>query len=711
MHENDLSFLNEGREHLQAIPKVYWLKNYYSDIWEISKGKKIITFSWVVVLSDNTVLTDSENAKLLDVCRRLLIEFKNSSSIDRMLLNGLQLLNIVDWLLLNSDRYEPKEYAFSKLDSDSIRSLVRDFIWGGVDTLRGAIPRIERIFKQVLSSRNSQKIIKKNFEKVPIELRTLDATESFNKQEVQNIVAWMYLNGWYERHRDRSRVENNYSLNLMKIKDAIRYDRCTCKQYTITNFSAATKLYLRNFEHIIDSEKFDLLTSYSSYQRLPDDYKSLEELAETPKTEGSARQVIDILNSFKSLTGSIWGLPNSNVLNDINFNKLALRLGAIKGTHHRTTPPEIALTLLDSSIGFILKYGYGIVETSLKWKEIESNIRAQCNGYKTDWSLKKARLKVFKELTIPEELVDLNITRQVSYWSSVRIERDEHGGHTGGKLSRDEMTLEDALIFLYASVFIVLASLSARRKSELLSLKRGCVVGSDESYYLKLHLGKSNFEDKRTEIIRPIPNVAARAISLLERFKDGFEKYTNKRNDYLFAVPYSLQGYSNSGSIDAKTIKKIICRFCDYQAIGDMPNNRRWYPKNHEFRRFFAIVFFWQYKFSNLAAISWMLGHIDASHTYAYIQEIVGGTEMRREEARFTAEAMLQHEPDDTLDTLRKLVRRHFHCDDVALVERAELELFIESLIEDELFIVRPHSLITSEGERFEIVFEITEDQ
>jgi hypothetical protein len=156
-----------------------------------------------------------------------------------------------------------------------------------------------------------------------------------------------------------------------------------------------------------------------------------------------------------------------------------------------------------------------------------------------------------------------------------------------------------------------------------------------------------------------------------------------------------------------QTVMNHVSRFCDYIDIPLTDTNRRWYPKSHEFRRFFAIVFFWQFKYSNLTAISWMLGHVDVEHTYAYIRETVGGKELTEEEARYSAYAVLGNEDNDSLQQLRNLAVNHFKCDDISLVEADELELYLEGLLDDNIFSVRPHAFETDSGEQYKMVFVI----
>jgi len=418
-----------------------------------------------------------------------------------------------------------------------------------------------------------------------------------------------------------------------------------------------------------------------------------------------------LLEVFRTLSPYIKGLPDQRVLASIKFTKVAVHFGAGGDKHHRTTPPEIALQLIGSSLEYIIKYGDAIADIFLKWKTNWRDIEAENKGL---WNKPKYELKEnsFKELAFPEQLNNLNIVNEISVWGNeIGFKRNEYGGHPGASICRSKMTLVDAVRFLFASTYCLVASLSARRRMELADLKCGCVKGSHGSYELEFYLRKSEFEGNRTKVRRPIPNIVARAIFLLEKLHKGLKQIYGKSNEaYLFSVPYNANEYDNNKP-SSKSIDLFIYNFCDYINLETTAVNRRWYPKSHEFRRFFAIVFFWQFKFSNLAAISWMLGHVDIKHTFAYIKETIGGKELTRVEASYSADAMLKFEKDDdnedSLNSLRKLAKKHFKCSDIEVIEKDDLEFYLEELLEEGFYKVRPHSFVSAKNVKHKMVFEI----
>ncbi|KAF7771420.1 hypothetical protein PCIT_a3994 [Pseudoalteromonas citrea] len=718
MYDGQLAFLNEEPPNDDTKPDAYWLEDYYADVWVLKAGQEKIELSWDFVLPDGSKLVDLSNSILLEACRRTLFNLKNpyyttrDVSCKRIKYYYHSIVCVAEWAILNNDLYNTKKYGFARLDSDAIRDLIRIFVNDGKDGLQGLIKRTQTGFEKLLADTSTMEYVSRKLHSIPKNIIRSDWVNlnliTFSIDESSKLRAWLYLNGFYHKVYTRSftDIDNDsvaYVLNKNFLSAFIktRNIQIGCK----------TRLFLRQFEMAEDFEKVDLAGRYETIEYLPSDYLSLEEKALIPATLGSSRHITDLLEVFRALSPYVKGLPDQKVLTSINFTKLAIHFGAGGDKHHRTTPPEIALKLIDLSIEYIIEYGDDIIDTYLDWKIIWREIEDKNKGI---WNKPRSELKeeCFKELVFPQRLRKLNIHKEISVWrNEVGFIRNEFGGHPCASISRTKMTLNDSVKLLFASTYCLIASFSARRRMELAELKCGCVKGSHGSYELEFYLRKSEFEGKRTKIRRPIPNIVARAIFLLEKLHKGLKQIYGKSNKaYLFSVPYNAQNYDNNKPSN-KSIDLFVFHFCDYINLDTVEVNRRWYPKSHEFRRFFAIVFFWQFKFANLAAISWMLGHVETEHTYAYIKEIIGGKELTRVEAVYSAEAMLNSnrgaDNEGSLNILRNIAMQHFQCEDIEVIEKSDLELYLEELLEEGVYKVRPHSFITAQNVKHKMVFEI----
>jgi hypothetical protein len=177
--------------------------------------------------------------------------------------------------------------------------------------------------------------------------------------------------------------------------------------------------------------------------------------------------------------------------------------------------------------------------------------------------------------------------------------------------------------------------------------------------------------------------------------------------DVLFILPPPIAHNGKLQSLETN-VDYLLDLFCDYIGTPTNEEGRRWYIRSHQLRRFFAISFFWQFKYGNLPALAWMLGHLTPEHTYAYIREAIGGTELTQEEARYTANAILCGPEIQALEELRQLMLTHFNTSDITLISHDELQGYIEMLLSDGTLQLRPISIVTEDGYQYDILFEIS---
>ncbi|MEZ9368921.1 hypothetical protein AB4140_08870 [Shewanella sp. 10N.286.51.B2] len=706
----DLSFLNDNPTTQTGTPSAAWLNDYNANIWVLTTGSDREEINWNVSLYDGSLITDPENSYILETLKRITFESRHHHlggrvvSIKRVKALHRVSMCILDWVVAFGDIYQPKEYAFSLLDSDAIKSIIKIYVDNRASGLRLYESRFTDFFKSILSDEAEMEVARIGLSKAPEALvnKGHDVENSeFSSDEIRLVKGWLYSKNVYASARNytyKSRtgrevftVNGNKVFNLIGVESAM----------SLPNYLS---LFFRQFESVEDYDHLYLVVFKSDLQYLPADYESIEDGCNTPSTMGYMQYLFSVFGLMKRLSSFVDGLPCDTTLGNINFSSIAKQFGAGGDKHTRTTPVNTALHMLGESIEFFLGHGSDIFKRVSQWKVSSKNIFDARDGSST-WTLLDCERQALKVTKPAPHLDNLNIVNVYSIYNSNCYDRNDYGGHLGSVRLKSEMTLEDSVLSLVSACFIIISTLSARRKSELMDLKRGCVKGREGAYELEFHLRKAVIDGERVILRRPIPNIAARAIFILEQLTRVLGDDSNE--SYIFQSLIDLK--ATGKKVSPNTIIDNVNRFCDYIDVPLTEDNRRWYPKSHEFRRFFAIVFFWQYKYSNLSAISWMLGHVDLEHTYAYIREVVGGREMTEEEARYASDAVLGDDESSPLKQLRSMITSHFKCADVSLVERDELELYLEMLVEGGVFSVRPHSFKTKEGVKFEMVFEIFE--
>jgi len=710
-----LDFLNNSFFSNEDNRTASWLNGFDEPVWLVDGRVKI---NWDRTLPDGSNFLAEENRYFLTVCRTVLFDARNLPSARDMSADSLKkfaiyLLVLVDWLIINGDLYKPKKYAFGRLDSDGIKSVIRLYVQGGSDAVRFVAQRLGQYFSRLLKDKSVMQSIESRLSSVPNSLLTIRLSEktpqTFCSENLVALRAWLFLGGYYEGgdgHKGRisNAVRSKFGiLHTVRQAKILSLAGIEAKGY----ISPAVILFLRQFEVVSDYEKYELLTVHNIKAYLPDGYLTVVARSKVHNTIDGSRCMTGVFKRFKAFTSFVEGLPEFGVLDSVNYEKEVIKAGAQKDGHTRTTPVEIALQSLGSSIDYLLDYGEAIVDAVIEWKSESAKLERSylANGMAQNSAARAAASNAFEAIKLSDVLTGLNIKSLYSYWGELGLDRNDNGGQRGGELCRAEMTLEDSFMFLLASIYIITAAMSARRRRELAGLGLDSVKGAMGNYAIYFWLAKANFNDERVMISRPIPDLAARGIFLwgkaLRRWGEATGKLHYKN---LFCNPFNSSGNGTAGvSMDA-----VLSRFSDYIGLPVSESDRRWYHKHHEFRRFFAIVFFWQYKFANLSAISWMLGHVDVKYTYSYIREIVGGTEMTAEEARFSADAIRNGcGDDDALKYLRQLALSHFGTNDISLLEEDDLELYLEYLLEEGVYSVKPHAIETADGIKHEMLFEI----
>ncbi|PAJ74190.1 hypothetical protein CJF42_11935 [Pseudoalteromonas sp. NBT06-2] len=178
--------------------------------------------------------------------------------------------------------------------------------------------------------------------------------------------------------------------------------------------------------------------------------------------------------------------------------------------------------------------------------------------------------------------------------------------------------------------------ITARRQDELVSLKSSGNLSpnknpfDEENEYIeynmifKLKKSGSGGKLSTNQIIeRPITTSIAKIIWRLEAFNDAAISQGVIKGK-------TLGLFNNLDAKNCRLTKPLVKTFnnhlnsiCDYfeTPLVKMSNGelRRQYVRQHQSRRFFALLFFWQKRFQGLEALRWMLGHTDMSHLYHYI--------------------------------------------------------------------------------------------
>ena len=185
--------------------------------------------------------------------------------------------------------------------------------------------------------------------------------------------------------------------------------------------------------------------------------------------------------------------------------------------------------------------------------------------------------------------------------------------------------MEATGVYLMAACAIVIAVFSARRKMEVMNIKggepteedsapRAVYIDQDGQPWLWTWIEKTLQKWDRV----PIPQVVVKAIEVLEALTAETREETGSRN--LFETNDGGRSY---GSFN---FHQHLNLFADFVGVPPLKQDgSKWIFKPHQFRRFFALLYMYRYKFGEhgkFEALSWHLRHLNMERTKRYVEEI-----------------------------------------------------------------------------------------
>lgn len=336
----------------------------------------------------------------------------------------------------------------------------------------------------------------------------------------------------------------------------------------------------------------------------------------------------------------------------------------------KTVPPDIVFFALRGAIEFALTKGDRIVDAFLA-TVVEANNRGTSPGtVLTDG---------FDDPSAAAVVRDLCISKWTIRYTGAARER-------GRGLSRSEyhpqlranVGLWDLLRVLYGAVQLIVGALMARRVSELVQLR--CLSCIDDSRaYLLFRNAKSGVMGNRQVLARPIPPIAVRAIGLIQRLQKSLLDAGVIESEHALTAHPTPRGIAFARA-SGQAFGDSLDYFFDYIEMPLDDLGRRYYLRQHQLRRFFAMTFFWSNSFGGMDTLREFLGHTDAAHLYHYITESTPGEVLRGVKAEWAAEALRTQQ--SAADSLADLIESHFGTRQFRLLDTDDLIEYIDNLLE-----------------------------
>lgn len=171
-----------------------------------------------------------------------------------------------------------------------------------------------------------------------------------------------------------------------------------------------------------------------------------------------------------------------------------------------------------------------------------------------------------------------------------------------------------AALRLATACWIIIATFSARRDEEIDDLRLGCLRGdASTGWWLHVYIEKTL---QRKEWI-PVPALVVRAVELLEVLSSKARAET--QTDHLF------QWMDADGDVSRLDVGRHLDSFAE--DVGLPAHTARdgtvapWHWHPHQFRRFFAVLYFYRFEGAAIEALSHHLRHFDLETTRGYTRD------------------------------------------------------------------------------------------
>jgi len=160
--------------------------------------------------------------------------------------------------------------------------------------------------------------------------------------------------------------------------------------------------------------------------------------------------------------------------------------------------------------------------------------------------------------------------------------------------------------YLPTACLAVIYCFTARRQVEIESLKAGCCYETKNGYWIKLYSGKVLQNDQ----VFPTIKLVQKAVHILERLTESIR---SENDQSLLRMPTFRGGevqYWQDGQFN---------EFADL--VMDTDEENKWVWSEHQFRRFFAMTYFFRWDAGDLPTLSHHLRHSGFQMTQQYLTD------------------------------------------------------------------------------------------
>ena len=681
----------------------YWFKSEYDDdvsIMNFGQKDKVIDWS-SVTLDDGFPLTDPKHKSLLNGFKNWLLSvsdpLENGGAVIKtatVVKRVGQVMSLIDAILLSSATLELSRYHLSHITADFWLSLFKAISEGG--PTNGIYDFTGRTLELVKAHANSisQEQVKAFVSKYPFVSRDIaedDLTLYLTKEDRAKACCWLYAQGYYKFGSGFATQGNGAVLARLLFEGKIASP--------LLSIPTSPELWLAEKGRSTEYRPLSTVNSETSVaEKTVHLYISVAKLINT--------------NIFKGNASS----PSIEAAKILSVRKIKELVVLNPTGRTQTLHPDMVFKLTRQSFEFVLKYQQDILDTCL-------SALSQGASKSTKGRSNKERPNERRSSFIPETHQNMSFTERCHFLQTkVMSTLNEKAVKAMGirqvlpfevfsadkyNAIRNNESLFELYGVLIGSCQFLTGIITARRQDELVSLASSGNLSPNKSpfeeenenieYNLIFKLKKSGNGGKLSTnkiIERPITVSLAKIIWRLEVFNEAamsLRLYKGKTLD-LFNNLDARRCILTKSKVN--TFNAHLDSICDYfeTPLVKMNNGelRRQYVRQHQLRRFFALLFFWQKRFQGLEALRWMLGHTDMSHLYHYISNNEVGDILNGVKATVIVQGVLNKDGEleklKTIGELKAALAKKYNAGAVVI---DDLESVIDLADDDD--ITAPH--------------------
>lgn len=657
-----------------------WLQNAFDEpVWTVDLGSAL-KIDWRVAVGRLGSLVDPANVTLWTTFRSwLILQTHTDLTGGRpMRLNAARLalkrvLISIDYFLLHADALLLDRAGFAALTTNDLKALIATYASSShyLISIYAWPHRLATYLRQHCAELSDRQIAETIVQQPLIDIPPAEGGRltGLSDDELRRARAWLYRQRLYKSGRDTS---YRWSPRLRGVVASI---------YSNTVWARHARFLLPHELCLGPDHAFQ-----REYPRTP-----VRESTDPRMSRHELLPFVATLDSLRLLQAQGLTVPPLDALT----RELGLSLKELGRV--RTLPYDGVMAVLQSAITLVMTQGKALVDSYL--------------------ALARAAVECRQSIAMFLHNHDIGpyLTESVQQWGvccwTIRPQRTglpqrrykTPKAHYFAQL-RQNAGLWDALRVLYGAIALILGLLMARRQGELLDLVAGDCLDATRTR-LVFRNRKSGFQEYREREARPIPSVAVEMILLLEYLQtELIAMGALKAYTYLFAAPARSGPALLCQGGHAHHYNETLDLLCDWAQSPRDHSGARCYIRQHQLRRFFAMLFFWGAGFGGMDVLRWFLGHTDAQHLWHYITEATPGQTLRSVAAEWVAYSVVHANPAS--ERLAAAVAQHFGTADFSIIETPVLLDYLEGLLADGQLVVEPQFL--DHGRRYRIAVVLT---